>query len=98
MSMAGQTSYEMQKMWVFYEIKVHFKTGFVPFREMVIGMNKQEVVKLMTDYINNMNRGLAMQANMPQEKIEEALRSSTPQLVEVNGRLYDLLSAHGVIK
>jgi hypothetical protein len=35
MSMAGQENYEMQKMWVFYEIKIHFKTGPVPFREMV---------------------------------------------------------------
>lgn len=33
--MAGQETYKVQTVWVFYEIKIHFETGQVPFREMV---------------------------------------------------------------
>jgi transcriptional/translational regulatory protein YebC/TACO1 len=60
-------------------------------------MYKDEAVKLMSDYIDAMNRQLAAQANMPSDQLEQAIVQGRPQLDHVNGMLYDLLKENGVL-
>lgn len=61
-------------------------------------MYRDEVVKIMTDTINNMNRERAYEMMVPSEEVERALSNATPELMRVNALLYDLLVEHGVIK
>jgi hypothetical protein len=61
-------------------------------------MDKDQTVRLMTDYINEMNRNMAYTSGMPIQQIEEFISSSTPELLRVNGLLYDLLVEHGLIR
>lgn len=58
---------------------------------------RQEVVDLMTNAIENMNRQMAIQQNAPSDQVEQAISQQKPQLMFVNGMLYDLLVEHGVI-
>lgn len=58
---------------------------------------RQEVVDLMTTAIENMNRQMAQQQNAPSDQVEEAISQQKPQLMYVNGMLYDLLVENGVI-
>jgi hypothetical protein len=58
---------------------------------------RQEVVDLMTNAIENMNRQMAVQQNAPSDQVEEAISQQKPQLMYVNGLLYDLLVENGVI-
>lgn len=60
-------------------------------------MYKDEAVKLMSDYIDAMNRQLAAQANMPADQLEQAITQGRPQLDHVNGLLYDLLKENGLL-
>lgn len=60
-------------------------------------MLRDEVVKLMTDYIDKMNREMAIQANMPSDQVEQQISQQRPQLMYVNGMLYDLLLENGII-
>lgn len=61
-------------------------------------MYKEEVVKIMSDSIDNMNRQMAQQHGMPPENVEEQIKQARPQLDHVNGMLYDLLKEYGVIR
>ena len=58
---------------------------------------RQEVVDLMTNAIENMNRQMAIQQNAPSDQVEQAISQQKPQLMYVNGMLYDLLVENGVI-
>ena len=61
-------------------------------------MYKDEVVALMTNYINKMNRTRAEEMLVPNEQIEEMEMQSTPEFNRVNGEIYDLLVDNGVIR
>jgi hypothetical protein len=60
-------------------------------------MDKNDVVELMSDYIDNMNRQLAKQNGMDATQTEQMIAQGRPQLVHVNGLLYDLLVENDVI-
>lgn len=61
-------------------------------------MYRDEVVEIMTNYINNMNRKHAENMLMPIEQIDEMEKESIPEFNRVNGELYDLLVEYGIIK
>ena len=60
-------------------------------------MYREEVIALMTNAINDMNRQVAMQQQMPSEQIDQMIVAMQPQLINVNGMLYDLLKSNGII-
>jgi hypothetical protein len=64
---------------------------------MVKDMEREEVIELMTETIVNLNIGLAKQKEMPQDEIDQMAEISRPQFRIVNGILYDVLEANGVI-
>jgi DNA modification methylase len=61
-------------------------------------VNREQVVGLMTDFINHMNTERAIQAGMGSEEIKVAIEQSRAELDYVNGLVYDLLVQNGVIK
>lgn len=60
-------------------------------------MYRDEVVKLMSDNIDNMNRQGAQQSGLSSTEIEEFIAAGRAQLDFVNGMLYDLLKNEGII-
>lgn len=60
-------------------------------------MLREEVVTLMTEIINKMNREMGMQHNIPSDTLEEQIRNQKTQLDYVNGLLYDTLQEYGLI-
>lgn len=58
---------------------------------------RHEVIKMMSDMIEEMNVQMAKQQGMPDSEIEKVLGQARPQLDFVNGMLYDLLVQNGVI-
>lgn len=60
-------------------------------------MYRDEVVKLMSDSIDNMNRQGAQQSGLGEGEIEEFIATGRAQLDFVNGMLYDLLKNEGII-
>lgn len=60
-------------------------------------MLRDEVVQLMSDFVDNMNRQMAIQQSVPSDQVEQALSQQRPQLMYVNGLLFDLLVEHGYI-
>jgi hypothetical protein len=60
-------------------------------------MYRDEVVKLMSDTIDNMNRQGAQNSGLGSNEIEEFIAAGRSQLDLVNGMLYDLLKNEGVI-
>ena len=58
---------------------------------------KDEVVKMMTDYVNKMNREALSGMNATEEQIKAAIDQMQTDLVRVNGELYDMLKENGVI-
>lgn len=58
---------------------------------------KNEVVELMTDTINNMNRKTAIDAGLTMEEIDHTLNEMQFELNRVNGILFDVLKEHGII-
>lgn len=61
-------------------------------------MNKEEVVELMSNYIEEINRKLGSEMMMNSAQIEQAISAARPQLKEMNGALYDLLLNYGIIQ
>lgn len=61
-------------------------------------MFREEVVKLMTDYVNKMNREMMLAIGGVPEQIERGIEEMQPELNRVNGELYDLLKEHGIIR
>ena len=60
-------------------------------------MYRDEVIKLMTDTIDNFNRYQGQMNNISEEQIEEYIKQGREQMEFVNGMLYDLLVENGVI-
>lgn len=58
---------------------------------------KDEVVKMMTDLIDNMNRDLLRAMGSAGEAAEQSLNEMRPELTRVNGLLYDMLKENGII-
>ena len=58
---------------------------------------KDEVVKMMTDYVNKMNKEALSGMNATEEQIKAAIDQMQTDLVRVNGELYDMLKENGVI-
>jgi hypothetical protein len=80
--------------------EIYIETGPLSYRKVVRGMNninKTEVVELMTAYIENMNREMAISHGMDSTQIEIVLNQAKPDLQRVNGQLFDLLVERGVI-
>ena len=69
----------------------------MPYREMVNQMEKQEVVKLITGTVLDMNIALARNNNMPEEQIMQMADASAPQMDMISGIIYDVLEANGII-
>jgi hypothetical protein len=61
-------------------------------------MYREEVVALMTNAVNEMNRQRAIEMGMPSTGIEESIQSMQEELNNVNGMLYDTLIDNGVIR
>jgi hypothetical protein len=60
-------------------------------------MLRDEVIELMTNVINKMNREMGAQHNIPSDILEQQIITQKPQLDYVNGLLYDQLFEYGVI-
>lgn len=60
-------------------------------------MYRDEVIKLMTDTIDNFNRYQGQMNNINEAEIEEYIKQGRGQMEFVNGMLYDLLVENGVI-
>ena len=58
---------------------------------------KDEVVLMMTNMIENMNRDMLRAMGSAGEHAEQSLNEMRPELTRVNGLLYDLLKENGVI-
>jgi hypothetical protein len=59
---------------------------------------KDEVVKMMTDYVNVMNREALSGMGATEEQIKATIDQMQNDLVRVNGELYDMLKENGVIR
>ena len=58
---------------------------------------KDEVVKMMTDYVNKMNKEALTGMGANEEQIAATLDQMQGDLVRVNGELYDMLKENGII-
>jgi hypothetical protein len=58
---------------------------------------KDEVVKMMSEYINKMNLGILEGMGTPNTEASAAIEQMQPELNRVNGLLYDLLKENGII-
>ncbi len=61
-------------------------------------MYREEVVALMTNAVNEMNRQRAIDMGIPSAGIEDSIQSMQEELNNVNGMLYDTLIDNGVIR
>lgn len=60
-------------------------------------MYREEVIKLMSDTIDNYNRFNALSNNIPTDQMEDFIRQGRDQMEFVNGMLYDTLKEYGII-
>jgi len=84
-------------MWMLYETQVNTQTSRVSYRK-VVKMERTEVINLMNKTIQDWNRQIAKEQQMPSEVIEKWITESYEQLNFVNGMLYDTLNGNGIIK
>jgi hypothetical protein len=61
-------------------------------------MYRQEVIDLMTNAINDMNRKRGTDAGLRADEVEQAIGMMSQELNNVNALLYDLLVDNGIIK
>lgn len=61
-------------------------------------MYRQEVIELMTNAINDMNRRRGTEAGLREEEVDQAINMMGAELNNVNALLYDLLVDNGIIK
>lgn len=61
-------------------------------------MYREEVIELMTQTIEKMNREIAENNFMQSNKVDDMLNQMRPELMRVNGLLYDTLVEYGVIR
>jgi hypothetical protein len=83
-------------MWLFYEVKIYTQTSRVSYRK-VVKMEKQEVLALMLDSINEDNRAICTQGGMAEAEIEAQIQQSQPALALILGNMYDKLKNANVI-
>lgn len=65
---------------------------------MVILMYRDEVIEVMVNTVENMNRERAIQMGVSSLEIDNVLASARQELQEVSGLLFDTLYEYGVIK
>lgn len=82
---------------MFYETQVNTQTSRVSYWK-VVKMERTEVINLMNQTIQDWNRQIAKEQQMPSEVIEKWITESYEQLNFVNGMLYDTLNGNGIIK
>lgn len=58
---------------------------------------KEEVVQFMTNVINDLNRQMAQQNQIPESEIQQAIDQHQEQLMFVNSILYDALEQNNLI-
>ena len=61
-------------------------------------MNKEEVLKLMLDSINQDNIDMCERASMDRDKIDKSIEESQPTLKFMVGNLYDRMKAADILK
>lgn len=59
-------------------------------------MQKEEVIKAMTEAINDMNRQMAWENGVSSDQVDETLASMQTELNRVNAIVYDKLSELGM--
>lgn len=62
-----------------------------------MGMNKDEVIKIMLDSINEDNKMMCLQNGMSEEEANSQIEQSQPSLVFLFGNMYEKLKAVGAI-
>ena len=82
---------------MFYEVKNHIARSEMPYREMVINMNKEETVKIMLDSMNEDNLTFGLQAGFNEADLKLQIEQSQPSLGFMMSNMYDKLKAGGVI-
>jgi ketopantoate reductase len=60
-------------------------------------MNKDEVLKIMLDSINEDNKMMCLQNGMSEEEANSQIEQSQPSLVFLFGNMYEKLKAGGAI-
>jgi len=60
-------------------------------------MNKEDVVKLMSDVVEKENIKMAQHSNVSAEMIDEYVKQSRPMLDHLNEKIYDVLLNVGII-
>jgi hypothetical protein len=58
---------------------------------------KDEVVKMMSDYVNKMNKEILLGMGAQPPQVEQSIAEMQTELNRVNGELYDMLKENGVI-
>ncbi len=61
-------------------------------------MYRDEVIALMTNAVNDMNRKRAIEMGIPSQGLEDSIQAMQDELNNVNGMLYDTLVDNGVIR
>ena len=87
----------MSTVWLLYEIKVYIETSTLPVREMVRGMNKIEIVTLMTDHMMDINRKAGAIAGFNAEEYNKQIEALYPNIYSINNSVFDLLKSKGLI-
>lgn len=62
-----------------------------------ITMDRPTVIDMMSTTVENFNRGLALQSDMPLDQIDQMIKQQKPILDQINGMIYDMLLEHKVI-
>ena len=60
-------------------------------------MIRDEVVLMMTEYVNKMNREMMLNMGGLPEQIDKGIEDMRPELDRVNGEIFDMLKENGVI-
>jgi hypothetical protein len=88
----------MQAFFLF-EIRLYFLTyaiiGYI--KNGVCKLYRDEVIELMSNTVNDYNRGMISMGMMSADQVEAFIKENQPQLEYMNGLLYDTLKQHGVI-
>jgi hypothetical protein len=61
-------------------------------------LRKSKVVELMTKEVQDATREQMEKFSTPLDQQEQLLRQGFPEVNRINGRLFDLLVKHGIIK
>jgi DNA modification methylase len=67
-------------------------------KETPMQLRRKEVIDLMTKEVQNMNKQMMQDMNIPREQQEMYLKESLAELNRVNGVIFDMLVKNGVIR